>query len=75
LSTVLGDIALGMSMTLAELQRAYFRWQWANGTAIHAAKHGTRDERRAAEKVALDRYEEYLRAGVAYEQGKELMAG
>jgi hypothetical protein len=66
LSTLLGDIALGMSMTIDALQRAYWRWQWANGTAMYAAKHGRPEELAAAEKAALDRYEEYLRAKVAY---------
>jgi hypothetical protein len=66
LSALLGDAALGMFMTIDALQRAYWRWQWANGTAMYAAKHGSRDELAAAEKAALDRYEEYLRAKVAY---------
>jgi hypothetical protein len=53
-------------MTQEELQRLYFRWQWANGTAMYAAKHGTPDELRAAEKAALDWHEAYLRGKVAY---------
>lgn len=61
-------------MTLEELQRLYFRYQYANGTAIYAAKHGTADELRAAQKVALDRYEEYLRACVEHEQEKGVTA-
>jgi hypothetical protein len=62
-------------MTLEDLQRLYFRWQWANGTALYAAKRGTPEERRAAENAALDRYEAYLRGRAAYEQRKEMMAG
>jgi hypothetical protein len=46
-------------MNLEELQRLYFRWQWANGTALYVAKHGTGEERKAAEETALDRYQEY----------------
>jgi hypothetical protein len=55
-------------MTLEELQRLYFRWQWANGTALYAAKHGMAAERHAAELVALDRYEAYLLARDQWER-------
>ena len=61
-------------MTLEELQRLYFRWQWANGTALYAAQHGTPEERHAAEQVALDRYEEYLLARDQWERRTERSA-
>src|SRR4051794_12119457 len=64
----LSDITQGGAMTLEELQRLYFRWQWANGTALYAAKHGTAVERHTAEQVALDGYEEYLLARDQWEQ-------
>ena len=57
-------------MTLDQLQRIYFKYQWANGTAIYAARYGTAAERAAAEKAALDAYETYLRARVEYEREK-----
>jgi hypothetical protein len=65
-STRPSSILVDVPMTLDALQRAYWRWQWANGTAIYAAQHGRPEELAAAEKAALDRYEEYLRAKVAY---------
>jgi hypothetical protein len=61
-------------MTLEELQRLYFRWQWANGTALYAAKHGTVGERKAAEEIAFDPYEEYLLARDQWEHRQERSA-
>jgi hypothetical protein len=61
-------------MTLEELQRLYLGWQYANGTALYTAKHGTAAERQAAEQVVLDRYEEDLLARDRWEQRQERSA-